>query len=91
MNIHKGGRGIKAPYDSKVVRVPEPLLDKVNTLLDDFYNGTDNPLKDYSLDSTIALEQAREILDHNKIGKRSTKICLEKLLQVIYADITLKL
>lgn len=91
MSKYKGGRGLKAPYESKTVRVPLPILDDVNRLLDNFYSGIDNPLKNYSLDSTVAIEQAREILEHNKIGKRSTKHCLEKLLQTIYADISIKL
>jgi hypothetical protein len=91
MNKHKGGRGVKAPYSSKVLRIPEPILDDVEKLLDEFYNGSENPLKNYSLDSTVATQQAIEILEQNKTSKRSTKICLEKLLQVIYADITIKL
>jgi hypothetical protein len=91
MNKHKGGRGVKAPYSSKVLRIPEPILESVESLLDDFYNGADNPLKNYSLDSTVATAQAKEILEQNKISKRSTKVCLEKLLQVIYADISIKL
>ena len=88
---HKGGRGVKAPYVSKVLRIPEPILDDVERLLENFYSGSDDPLKDYSLDSTAATQQAREILERNKVSKRSTKHCLEKLLQVIYADISITL
>ena len=91
MNKHKGGRGVKAPYSSKVLRIPEPILEDVDRLLDNFYSGEDNPLKNYSLDSTEATNQAKEILEQNKISKRSTKVCLEKLLQVIYADMSISL
>lgn len=91
MSKYKGGRGVKAPYSSKVLRIPEPILDDVEKLLDNFYNGIDDPLKNYSLDSTVATEQARQILEQNKTSKRSTKVCLEKLLQVIYADISINL
>ena len=91
MDKHKGGRGNKAPYTSKVLRIPEPILDDVNKLLDEFYNGVECPLKNYSLDTTLATEQARKILAKNIVGKRSTKYCIEKLLQVIYADSSIKL
>ncbi len=91
MNKHKGGRGVKAPYSSKVIRIPEPIMDDVERLLEDFYSGSENPLRNYSLDSARAIEQAREIIDQNKVIKRSTKYCLEKLLQVIYADISITL
>lgn len=91
MHKYKGGRGLKAPYTSKAVRIPSPILDDVEKMLDNFYNGIDDPIKNYSLDSSVAIEQAKEILEQNKTSKRSTKVCLEKLLQVIYADISIKL
>ena len=90
MHIPKGGRGIKVPYNSKVVRVPEPILGEVQKLIDGFYS-------EISLDSNRMVEageaitKAREILDQNKISKRSTKICLEKLLQFLYSDNTINL
>jgi hypothetical protein len=91
MAIPKGGRGYKVSYNSKVMRIPEPILDEVNKLLDNFYNLDTDPLRNYQLDSDVALSEARKILEQNKTSKRSTKVCLEKLLQVIYADISLKL
>ena len=32
----KGGRGKKAPYKTVVIRVPEPLADTVNELIEDY-------------------------------------------------------
>lgn len=88
MNVNKGGRGIKAPYSSKVVRIPEPILDRVNEILDNFYNGTAAAPE---VDRESAIKLGIDILQQNKVSKRSTKVCLEKLLQVIYSDNTIKL
>jgi hypothetical protein len=95
MNIHKGGRGIKAPYSSKVIRVPEPILSEVEKLVTSFYSqdckdcGQANKKELVKSDNAIIL--AREILEQNKISKRSNKHCLEKLLQVLYNDKSINL
>jgi len=91
MNKHKGGRGVKAPYKSKVVRVPEPVLDKVNEFLDEFYNGFPTPIEFVARDVNETIAQARELLEQNKVSKRSTKVVLEKLLHYIYIDDSIKL
>ncbi len=95
MRINKGGRGIKAGYSSKVVRVPDPVYPEVEQMITKFYlNGIEdkNQLSIFgALLPQEALEKAQEILDKNIKSKRSTKDCLTKLLQVIYSDTSLKL
>lgn len=91
MHKYKGGRGQKAPYRSKAVRVPEPILETLDRLLEDFYAGKTLSESKTVIDSDTAIEKAKEILEQNKISKRPTKICLEKLVQVIYSDSSIKL
>lgn len=33
-----GGRGQKAPYKTRIMRVPEPLISQVQQLIDDYRN-----------------------------------------------------
>jgi hypothetical protein len=86
MEVHKGGRGKKAPYSTKVVRIPEPILDKVDKLVTSFYS-VETPLEYTSVNLQEAIEKAREIL----LSKKSAKISLEKLLQVLYNNKSIKL
>lgn len=99
MPINKGGRGKKSPYATKVRRIPDPLLKRVEELVNDFY------LQEKSTDDQSVLENhmkknrnietfknyALDILAQNKVSKKSTKYCLEKLLQVLYNDDSIKL
>jgi hypothetical protein len=81
------------------VRIPGPLLKTVEEMVNDFYQdekSTDDKsvLVNYSsnqdnLDNAIS--HALDILAQNKISKKSTKHCLEKLLQVLYNDDSIKL
>lgn len=80
--VEKGGRGKKAPYASKAVWCPEPILEDVEKLIDDFRQGTELQLR--SLD--FAIEESRKILEKNKVQKRTIKHCLEKLLEVLYGQ-----
>lgn len=99
MPINKGGRGKRSPYSTKVVRIPDPLLKTVEEMVNDFYQdekSTDDKsvLVNYSsnqdnLDNAIS--HALDILSQNKVSKKSTKYCMEKLLQVLYNDDSIKL
>lgn len=95
MKINKGGRGIKAGYSSKVVRVPEPVLPEVERMINRFYldelEDSNNLSDNGALSPEEALYKAQQILEKNIKSKRSTKDCLTKLLQVIYSDTSLKL
>lgn len=88
MNVPKGGRGHTVPYKSKVLRVPEPILEDVEKLIDNFYSQTPNSSL---IDSTAAVLIAKDILTQNKVSKRPTKNCLEKLLQSLYGDKSINL
>jgi hypothetical protein len=90
MQYQKGGRGKKAPYSTKVVRVPEPILSEVEKLVTAFYSG-ELEVEDRLIDLDEAMNEAREILLKNQISKRTTKVCFEKLLQVIYGHSSIKL
>ena len=39
MNKPKGGRGKRAPYETTVVRVPDPVLEQVEAICDAYRNG----------------------------------------------------
>jgi len=90
MHVYKGGRGVKAPYKSKVMRVPEPIWGEVEKLIDNFYSL--DSIEDTKLvSSDEAIVRANEILVQNQTSKRSTKYCLEKLLQSLYGDKSINL
>jgi hypothetical protein len=99
MPINKGGRGKKSPYTTKVVRIPDPLLQRVEELVNDFYSQEKSTDDKSVLENHIELNQnieasknyALDILAQNKVSKKSTKYCLEKLLQVLCNDDSIKL
>ena len=99
MPINKGGRGKKSPYTTKVVRIPDPILERVEKLANDFYlneksTGGTPVLEDHKEikhNTEKSINHALDILAQNKVSKKSTKYCLEKLLQVLYDDDSIKL
>lgn len=92
MDKHKGGRGVKAPYTSRTVRVPDPIREQVDKVIESFYSeAVVETGSNTILQADEAIVKARQILVQNKTSKRSTQYCLEKLLQVIYYDPTIKL
>ena len=99
MPINKGGRGKRSPYSTKVMRIPDPLLKTVEELVSDFYQdekSTDDKsvLENHHKNSKNIEESINHALDifaQNKTSKKSTKYCLEKLLQVLYNDDSIKL
>ena len=99
MPINKGGRGKKSPYTTKVVRIPDPLVERVEELVNKFYLNEKSSDDKSLLENHIKINQNTEksinhalnILAQNKISKKSTKYCLEKLLQVLYDDDSINL
>ncbi len=96
----KGGRGKQAPYKTKIMRVPLPLVnqfeEEINKFRNIVINGSDNQ-EDYVNDNVVkldtnqisrdeAIEKAKAILKNKKGAKQS----LIKLLQVIYNDKLIK-
>lgn len=81
MVIHKGGRGVKAPYESVVIRVPKPIEQDVLQFIQDFRDDNYKPVIS-NLDKAKMIELAKSILS----DKKSAKISLTKLLQVLLED-----
>lgn len=79
MAVNKGGRGLKALYDTTHVRVPMPIKDKVQQLVDDYKNGVDSSDSE-TIDIENAINLAKNILK-NKKGARES---MQKLLTGIY-------
>lgn len=83
MTLPKGGRGKKAPYDTRTVRIPVAVLAEVEAIAEQYrlsvleggeFKAGGNP----TLDEAIAI--AKEVLKQ----KRSAKQSVRKLLQVLY-------
>jgi len=85
MSVWKGGRGVKAPYESTHVRVPMPIKHEVEALIQSYKDGCVQPKVDFlSLDE--ATKAAKEILKN----KKSARVSLQSLLTAIYKiDVTL--
>ena len=81
MPINKGGRGKKADYETKVIRVPLPIVDEVETLIQCFRDDLlDKPFSDGR-----SLDEAMIIASNILKSKKSAKESIRKLLQVLYA------
>ena len=95
----KGGRGKQAPYQTKTIRVPLPLISQFENQIDEFrdiaINGIDADVDPCSvailrlgndkITRNEAIDKAKAILKQ----KKNAKISLVKLLQVIYNDKTI--
>lgn len=80
VNKPKGGRGKRAPYETTVVRVPNPVLEQVLTICDAYRENqqvtTEKPVTDFE-----SIRQQVEVWrKQTKVGKDK----LKNLLQLIY-------
>jgi hypothetical protein len=82
MTVWRGGRGVKAPYESTHVRIPLPIKDRVEILSKAYKDGTLDDLEPKTVDLNNAIELAREILKK----KKSARVSLENLLKAIYGQ-----
>lgn len=80
MTVWRGGRGVKAPYESTHVRIPLPIKDKVEALSKAYKDGTIADIESKIISLDDAVESARKILKQ----KKSARISLENILSVIY-------
>lgn len=85
MVVWKGGRGVKAPYESTHVRVPVPIKHMVEDLIQAYKDGEIDEKRELPPIDEV-LVTAREILKKRK----SAKVSIESLLTSIYGkDISL--
>jgi phage tail tape-measure protein len=82
MTVWRGGRGVKAPYESTHVRIPLPIKDKVEALSQAYKDGNLDDLESKTVDLDNAIELARGILKQ----KKSARVSLENFLKVIYGE-----
>jgi phage tail tape-measure protein len=82
MTVWRGGRGVKAPYESTHVRIPLPIKDRVEELSKAYKDGTLDELESKLLPLEEAIESARNILKQ----KKSARVSMENLLKVIYGE-----
>ena len=76
MAAPKGGRGVKAPYNTTHVRIPEPIKARVEAMSQAY--------KDGALSEPISFEQAVEIAHKIIKQKKSARVSMENLLTAIY-------
>ena len=79
MNVWKGGRGVKAPYETTHVRIPTPIKSKVEKLSNAYKDGIELDLVS-SKDS--AINEAKNILR----SKKSARESLSRLLTSLYRE-----
>jgi hypothetical protein len=88
MATNKGGRGLKAPYETTHVRVPVPIKDKVQQLIDDYKNNQDtqqvNQQYDQQDNNLIDFDKAVELARQVLKQKKSARVSLQNLLTGIY-------
>ncbi len=82
MSVWKGGRGVKAPYQSTHVRIPLPIKDKVEALSQAYKDGILNDDENSILSLEEAIKKSHSILK----GKKSARLSMEKLLSAIYGE-----
>lgn len=88
MSYRLGGRGRKAPYTSSVVRVPSPILPQVEKLISEFYRLEDSPQDPQGLPKVLTREEAAAAAAVALGQKKSARVTVRKLLQVIFDDPT---
>lgn len=82
MSKPKGGRGIKAPYETTHLRVPVPIKPELERLIERYKEQGDTSSENLLTGLDEAVITAKSILKQ----KKSAKISLEKLLTAIYGE-----
>lgn len=78
MSVWKGGRGAKAPYETTHVRVPLPVKEKVQAIIDAFKEGR---IEDTELSEEKMIQLAKNIVGRKKSAKISLEIFLKSVLK----------
>jgi len=86
MVIPKGGRGVKAPYETVVIRVPKPLEADILEQVHNFREGKERVLEEH-----VSKQEAIALANSVLCQKKSAKLSMERLLQALYKDKEIKL
>lgn len=88
MAILKGGRGQKAPWETAMVRCPEPIKDKVQSVIDDWKRSQLDP--DYQGENqAMAVDDLKPIVERILRQKKSARVSVLALLSELGYDINL--
>jgi hypothetical protein len=82
----KGGRGLKAPYDTTHLRVPVPIKDKIQRIIDAYKESLDPNLDTSENKKLLTPNEAIEIAQTILSQKKSAKVSMGKLLTAIYGE-----
>jgi hypothetical protein len=75
-----GGRGHKAPYETTHMRIPVPVKEKVEQIIEEFRSGNLADSSKLFISVEDAVNSAQQILKQKKSARESMK----KLLMSIY-------
>ena len=84
MTARKGGRGHKAPYETKQMRVPVPVQDKVREIVKQFHRELEGEETQDLKSSIKELDEAIKLAKSITRQKKSARISMAKLLSGIY-------
>lgn len=85
MLLPKGGRGHKVPYETRIIRVPAPVLDEVEAIANRYRQSVLEGSEFVEGGSNPTFEQAVTIAKKIIQQKKSKLQSIAKLLQVIYS------
>lgn len=96
MIVPKGGRGLKAPYETVIIRVPVPMIKDIENQVEAFrdlvFNGLIDPKRD-TLDqyedmglSTVSYYQAIKLAKTVLNQKKGARKSVVKLLHLLYSS-----
>lgn len=100
MTYTKGGRGVRAPYESTHARIPAPLKETVQALSKAYAESLN---VETALESLVKVERSENLLTDNPtklltsneaielaktilVSKKSARVSLTKLLTAIYGE-----
>ena len=84
MSARKGGRGHKAPYQTKQMRVTVPVQDKVREIVKQFHRELEGEETQDLKSSIKELDEAIDLAKSITRQKKSARISMAKLLSRIY-------
>ncbi|MEL4897513.1 hypothetical protein [Crocosphaera sp. Alani8] len=75
-----GGRGQKAPYKTRVMRVPEPIAEQVQALIDEYrLSIMSDKVEDKDSFIIIKISQLNSLFSSILRQRKSAKVSFEKL------------